>query len=138
MRIEKEKHLDDLIDQALREFPLEPAPDQLKARIMERIQHPVIAPRFRISWIDIALSGTMALIFGFALDSIQGIARSPYWSARLRVGFSLYWQDMRYFLLHNQPSITAVLLSTAVVVSLMAILASVYRHYIVGSARIPV
>ena len=41
-----------LIDQALREFPLESAPERLKANILAQIEKPLRTGRFRISWID--------------------------------------------------------------------------------------
>ena len=137
MKMNQDKQLDLLIDQALREFPLEPAPVLLQAKILERIEKPLAAPRFRISWVDFALSGALALIFGFAMDFIQGAAHSPYWSARFRIELSLFWRDIRYFLVHNQTSLVAVLLSVVVVSSLLAVLASVYRRYAVNSRGMP-
>ena len=137
MKIDQDKQLDLLIDQALREFPLEPVPERLTAQIIGQIEKPLITPRFKISWFDFALSGALALVIGFVLDFFQGVARSPYWSARFRVEFILYGQEIRRFLMHNQSSVMAVLLSTAVVLTLLAILASVYWRYTVYSDRLP-
>ncbi len=129
MRFDQEKEIDRLIDQALREFPLEPVPERLKAKIMGQLDKPLPASRFRISWLDLVFSGALALISGFALDFIQGIARSPYWSTRFRVELILFWQDVRFFLIHNQSPIMAALLSTGVVLSVVAVLISVYWRY---------
>lgn len=134
MRIDQEKHLDKLIDQALREFPFEPVPDRLKASILGQIEKPA---RFRISWIDLALSSALALLFGITVDFIQGVARSPYWSARLRVGVIGIWRGVKYFLIHNQPSLLGVLLSAGVVLSLLAVLAGVYRRFAANPNGLP-
>ena len=137
MKIEKNKHLNLLIDQALREFPLEPVPDRLTAKIMGQIEKPLMPTRFKISWFDVVLSGALALVIGFVLDFIQGLTHSPYWSTRLQISFVLFWRDFRYFLVHNQSPVIAVVLSSAVVLTLLAILASVYWRYTVYSDRLP-
>lgn len=137
MKIDRDKQLDQLIGRALREYPLEPVPERLKARIMGQIVRPVVVARFRIPWVDFALSGALALMIGFALNFIQGVVRSPYWSARFRIGLILFWQDVRYFILHNKASLTAVLLSAGVVLSLLAVLASVYRRYTLNTRGLP-
>lgn len=137
MNIDRDKQLDQLIDQALRKYPLEPAPEQLKAKIMQQIEKPLHAARFKISWFDFALSGALALIIGFAMDFIQGVARSPYWTARFRVTFILIWQDIKYFLMQNQPPIITALLSAAMVFTLLVVLASVYWRYAAYTDRLP-
>lgn len=137
MNIDREKKLELLIDQALRKYPLEPAPTRLKAKIMGQIEKPLPAPRFRISWFDFFLSGALALIIGFALDFIQGVARSPYWTTRFRVAFISIWRDMRYFLIQNQSSVMTATLSAAMVFILLVVLASVYWRYAAYSDRLP-
>jgi hypothetical protein len=137
VKMNRGKEMDRIIDQALRDYPLEPAPKGLTARVMGQIQHPLVAPRFKISWFDFALSGALALIIGYALDFIQGAAYSPYWSTRFRTALILFWQDFRYFLLHNQAPVMAVMLSTAVILALLGILASVYWRYAAYSKRLP-
>ena len=137
MNIDRDKQLDQLLDQALRKYPLEPAPERLKTKIMQAIEKPLPAARFKISWFDFALSGTLALIIGFALDFIQGVARSPYWIARLRVAFILCWQDIKYFLMQNQSSVMTALLSAAMVFTLLVVLASVYWRYAAYTDRLP-
>lgn len=127
--------IDLLIDQALREFPLESVPTGLKASILGQIEQPLRTSRFRISWVDFAFSGTLALIIGFVFDFIQNLAYSPYWSTRLRIAFTLFWQDIRYFILHNQPSIMTASLSVVIVLSLLGILASVYWRYALVSNK---
>jgi hypothetical protein len=137
MNVDRDKQLDLLIDQALRKYPLEPAPELLKAKIMQQIEKPLPAARFKISWFDFALSGALALIIGFALDFIQGVAHSPYWIARFRVTFILIWQDIKFFLMQNQSSVLTATLSAAMVLSLLVVLASVYWRYAAYSDRLP-
>ena len=137
MNIDRDKKLDLLIDQALRKYPLEPAPTRLKAKIMRQIEKPLPVVRFKISWFDFALSGALSLIIGFALDFIQGVAHSPYWIARFRVTFILIWQDIKFFLMQNQSSVMTATLSAAVVFLLLVVLASVYWRYTAYLTRLP-
>ncbi|RLD01075.1 MAG: hypothetical protein DRJ13_17770 [Bacteroidetes bacterium] len=137
MNVDRDKQLDLLIDQTLRKYPLEPAPELLKAKIMQGIEKPLPPTRFKISWFDFALSGTLALIIGFALDFIRGVAHSPYWTARFRVELILIWQDIQYFLMQNQSSVMTALLSAAMVFTLLVGLASVYWRYAAYSDRLP-
>ena len=137
MKKDREKDLDQLIDQALREYPLEPVPESLMVRIMEQVEKPLAEARFRISWFDFALSGALALVMGYVLAIIQGIYHSPYWSTRLQVELIMFWKDLKYFLIHNQSSVMAILLSSGVVLALLAILASVYWRYTLHSERLP-
>jgi len=132
-----QKRLDHLIDQALRDFPLEPAPEGLKEAVMRRIGEPAPSPRFRISWVDLALSGILAVIIGFALDFLQNVLRSPYWMARLRVSVILFSQDIKLFLMHNQTSLQAGLLSAGTIFLLLAVLASIYWRYAAFSDKLP-
>lgn len=138
MNNDRDDRLDLLIEQALREFPLEPAPEQLTARILKRIEKPLAVARFRISWVDLALSGALAIIFGIVLEFFQGISRSPYWSTRLWVELVVIWRDIKYFLIHHQSPLIAALLSAGVVFSLLAVLASVYWRYTADTRRLPV
>jgi hypothetical protein len=137
MKMSRDKELNKIIDQALREYPLEPPPVELTARILDEIQNPLETPRFKISWFDFALSGALALVIGYALNIIQGAVKSPYWSTRFRTALIVFWQDLKYFLLHNQTPVLAVLFSTAVILSILMILASVYWRYVIYSERAP-
>ena len=132
-----DKRLDQLIDQALKDFPLESPPEDLSSSIQERIGQSLPRTDFKISWSDFAFSGLLALIAGFVLDFLQGVARSPYWTARVRVAIILLWQDIKYFALHNYQPLLAAVVSTVMVCSVLLVLASVYWRYTASSERIP-
>lgn len=127
-----------LIDQALREFPLEPVPGQLKASIMEQVEEPLSDLRYRISWTDFSFSAVLAVIFGFTLDILQSLVHSPYWNSRLRIAVILIWQETKYFLLHNQSSLLAALLSGGVLICLLAVLSSIYWRYTTFTNKQPI
>src|SRR3981081_4359937 len=59
------------VDQALRSFPLQPAPPGLSIAVMAALRAPdraaVARPVFRLSWIDFALSGFAALMLALVL-----------------------------------------------------------------------
>ena len=136
MSDKREDQFDLLISQALQEMPLVPVPDQLKGKIMGQIKQPIIAKRFRISLVDLAFSGAVALMIGLAIEFIQNITRSPYWRTHFQVSLTMVWQDLKYFLLHNQPSVQTAALSAAIFLALLAILASVYWRYAAASQRL--
>lgn len=137
MSTDQGKRLDLLIDQALEDFPLESVPEDLMSRIMERIEQPLPPVRFRISWFDFAFSGLLALIAGFVLDFLQDVARSPYWTTKARVTLIQFWQEIKYFLLHNYHPVLAATVSLAMILSILIVLASVYWRYRALSERLP-
>ena len=61
----------DAVDDALRSFPLQPAPPGLAAAVLAELRSPEHAaaarPVFRLSWMDFALSGFMALMLALVL-----------------------------------------------------------------------
>ena len=137
MNRDHDKRLDHLIDQALREYPLDHPPQDLFRKVMGRIEKPAGMEWSRISWFDLTLSGVLALFVGFVLDFLQDVARSPYWSARVRVELIQFWQEIKYFLLHNYQPVMTVVLSSVLVLTLIVVLASVYRRHALYSNRLP-
>jgi hypothetical protein len=71
------------VDEALRTYPLQPAPATLAPRVMARLRALTPAPRFRLSWIDYALSLFAASMLGLALLGWQAL--TPQLLLRLQV-----------------------------------------------------
>ena len=57
----------DAVDDALRTFPLAAAPPALSPKVMARIRALAPAPRFRIRWLDFAVSLFIAGMVGLAI-----------------------------------------------------------------------
>jgi hypothetical protein len=61
----------DAVDDALRSFPLQPAPPGLATAVLAELRSPERAaaarPVFRLSWMDFALSGFVAQMLGLVL-----------------------------------------------------------------------
>ncbi len=125
---DQEQKIDQLVKEALQTFPLEPVPPRVLKGILAQIERPVSQPAFLFSWIDFSLSAVLAVIVGFFLDLVQQVARSSYWSARLRVEIILNWQEIRLFFMQNQSEVLAVAISILTVFTLLFILAGVYRR----------
>ncbi len=74
------------VDEALRSFPLQPAPLGLAPAVMAALRSPeraaVARPVFRLSWIDFALSGFAALMLALVL--LVGGWLTPAAAARLQ------------------------------------------------------
>jgi hypothetical protein len=83
------------VDEALRSFPLQPAPPGLAPAVMSALrlpEHAALArPVFRLSWIDFALSGFTALMLALVLGlsgwmtptaaRLQALADAPLFQA---------------------------------------------------------
>jgi len=79
------------VDDALRSFPLQPAPPGLAAAVLAELRSPeqarAVRPVFRLSWMDFALSGFAALMLALVLllsgwltpaaDRLQAMATGP-------------------------------------------------------------
>ena len=136
--IKKEEFLDRLVDQAIREYPLDPVPPGLFEKVMVQVERQILRPGLKFSWVDLSLSALLAGFIGIFLELIQSFSRSPYWSAWMRVELLLFWQDMKMFFLQNQTELLAGLISITTVVILFFILAGVYRRQILYEKRLPV
>ncbi len=136
--IKKEDFLERLVDQAVREYPLDPVPPGLYEQVMDRVERGMLRPGLKFSWVDLSLSALLAGFIGIFLELIQGFYRSPYWSAWMRVELLLFWQDMKMFFLQNQNVLLAGLISMITFVSLLFILTGVYRRQILYERQLPV
>ena len=125
---DQDQKIDQLVEDALRTFPLEPVPDRVLKGILAQIERPILQPTFLFSWIDFSLSAVLAVIIGSLLALIQQVPQSSYWSARLRVEILLTWQELRLFLMQNQSEILAAAISILTVFTLLFILVGVYRR----------
>src|SRR5438045_4123140 len=88
------------VDDALRSFPLQPAPPGLAPAVLAELRSPGYAPAarpvFRLSWMDFALSGFAALMLALVLllsgwltpaaDRLQAMTAGP-----LVEGAGLVW-----------------------------------------------
>ena len=129
--IKKEEFLDSLVDQAVRDYPIDPVPPGLYGNVMARVERGILRPGLKFSWVDLSLSALLAGFIGIFLELIQDFSRSPYWSAWMRVETLLFWQSMKMFFLQNQNILLAGLISIITVVSLLFILTGVYRRQMI-------
>lgn len=136
--IDKNKYLDRLVDQAVREYELDPVPPGFHAGVMARVEKRTVKPVFRFSWVDFSLSALMAAFIGVFLELIQIFTRSPYWSAWIQVEFQLLGRDLRMFFLHNANILLVSFISLITVASLLSLLTGVYRRWVLDVDRIPV
>ena len=133
--IKKEEFLDRLVDQAVKDYPLDPVPPGLYGNVMARVERGILRPELKFSWVDFSLSALLAGFIGIFLELIQDFSRSPYWSAWMRVETLLFWQSMKMFFLQNQNILLAGLISIITVVSLLFILTGVYRRQMIFRER---
>ncbi|MFV1949318.1 MAG: hypothetical protein ACC633_05210 [Anaerolineales bacterium] len=129
--IKKEEFLDRLVDQAVKEYPLDPVPPGLYEKVVIRVERQILKPGLKFSWVDFSLSALLAGFIGIFLELIQSFYRSPYWSAWMRVEILLFWREIKMFFLHNQNILLVGLISIITVVSLLSILTGVYRRQLI-------
>lgn len=129
--IKNDEFVDGLVDQAIREYPLDPVPSRLYEKVMVRIERGIFRPGLQFSWVDFSLSALLAGFIGIFLELIRTFYRSPYWSAWMRVETLLFWQDIKMFFLQNQNVLLAGFISMITFVSLLFILTGVYRRQLI-------
>lgn len=78
------------VEDALRTYPLTPAPPTLSQAVMARVRALAPAPRFRLQWIDYAISAFAAGMMGLALSLWQSI--TPQMAARAQFQVLLWMQ----------------------------------------------
>ncbi len=95
----------EIIDEALRSYPLEPAPASIYQKVMKQVGVQRSIPKFKLSWLDYALSGFVAMMAGLVLFLWQTSAISPHWSVKL--ANHLFWirQNIRFTLRQFQPQV---------------------------------
>src|SRR5689334_5201956 len=79
------------VDEALRTYPLAPAPAAFTPKVMSRIRALTPAPRFRLAWIDYAVSLFAAGMVGLLMVLWQSIP--PQMAAHIQL-------QMLYLFLH--------------------------------------
>ena len=135
--IKNKEHLDCLVDQAVREYPLDPILLGLHERVMIRVERQLIKPGLKFSWVDFSLSALLAGFIGIFLELIQIFTRSPSWSAWMQVELQLMERDFKMLFLHNQNILLVSFISIITVVSLLSLLTGVSRRLVIYEDRIP-
>jgi hypothetical protein len=88
-----EDRLDTAIEDALRTYPLAPEPRTLASNIMARVRVLTPAPRFRLQWLDYAMSLMAATMAGLMVMGIQILTSSDANIAQLQ--WALLIQQLR-------------------------------------------
>jgi hypothetical protein len=116
------------LDAALRAYPLRPTPPGLARTVMARVRAYPVRPRFRITWLDVALCGLGAVMVGVLL-LLRSLA-TPEMLARAQNTLSvlLVSGGPQYAPLQLAALVLAALVAVAVVITAAVALA-------VGGAR---
>jgi hypothetical protein len=81
------------VDGALRSYPLRPAPPGLARAVRARLPARARAPRFRLAWLDYALSVLGACMAGLTLLLWQGVTPVMWAQFQMEMGLLLSrWQ----------------------------------------------
>lgn len=134
--IKNDEFVDGLVDQAIREYPLDPVSPGLYEKVMVRVERGILRPGLQFSWVDFSLSALLAGFIGIFLELIRTFYWSPYWSAWMRVETLLFWQDLKMFFLQNQNILLASVISIITVISLLIILTGIYRRQIIFQEQV--
>lgn len=123
---QKNHDLGKLVDDAVRAYPLAPAPDQIITEVMRQIQSPAFYFLLKISFLDIFFSTLLAIVTGISVSLIQNLVYTPYWAARVRMEVVLSLQQARLVLQHNQAELIAVSVGCALLVIMTLLMTWVY------------
>ena len=87
------------VDDALRTYPLAPAPLSLVPSVIARIHAPSLAPRFRLEWLDYALSLFAAGMVGLGLVIWQSISPQLALDMQTQLSDLLLYPDLRMWVM---------------------------------------
>jgi hypothetical protein len=104
---------DDLIEDALRSYPLAELPPGFSARVMRQIQAPRAVPKFHLTWLDYALGFFLCMLPGIGLVSWAFLP----WQVFMRLQYQWLLLSSPAF----APFVTALLVAAAVLTGLAAI-----------------
>lgn len=93
---EREQRAYAIIDEALRTYPMQPAPADLMGTVMARLEVRRPARRFRLAWIDYAVSLFAAGMAGLAWLLWPLLPLPPDWPARVQFRMLVWQQHLRY------------------------------------------
>lgn len=119
-----------VIEDALRTYPMQPAPATLLPAVMRRIQarqpaalrsSPGLAPRFRPTWVDAAVSLFAASMGVLAWGLWPALPLPIDWAVRLRFQFLVWQQQLYYGLTLYFPGLA---LSAGIALEILALLAA--------------
>lgn len=110
-----------VVDEALRTYPLQPAPLGIMHAVMRRVEVSTQLPKFRLHWLDFVLSfflpGMVGLIYAIMRSSLLPPTFVPLLQNRLVV----FWQQLSIALWPLDPAIFFSILVTGGLLSLVAI-----------------
>jgi hypothetical protein len=110
-----------VVDEALRTYPLQPAPLGIMHAVMRRVEVSAPLPRFRLHWLDVALSfflpGMVGLIYAIMRLSLLPPAFMPLLQNRLIV----FWQQLSITLWPLDPVIFLGILLIGSLLSFVAV-----------------
>ncbi|HEY3312835.1 MAG TPA: hypothetical protein VGK00_14440 [Anaerolineales bacterium] len=104
---------DELIEDALRTYPLAQVPPGFSAGVMRQIQTPRPAPKFRLTWLDYALGIFLCMLPGIGLVSLAFVP----WQVFTGLQHQLLLLSSPAFV----PMLIGLLLAAAVLAGLVAI-----------------
>jgi hypothetical protein len=84
------------VDDALYTYPIEAAPPGILHSVMRRVEVMPAASRFRLPWLDFALSLFFTGMAGLGFILWQTISLPPYLVPWLRTRLLYIWQHFRY------------------------------------------
>src|SRR5262245_25601063 len=101
--IDHEQDVDQAIDDALRTYPLAPAPPSITLNVMARLRNlpPEARPRFRLGWFDYAMGLFTTSLAGVGFVLWQSIP--PLLVARLQVEWLILLQRLAQIAPHLPP-----------------------------------
>ena len=117
----------EVLDDALRTYPVQSAPESLMPAVMARLSERAPAPiparypaaLFRPTWLDYALSLFAAGMVTLALALSPAVPVPPDWRARLHMALLYLWHRLRF-----DPDLQRALLGAATAFSAVLVLAA--------------
>ena len=84
------------VDDAMRTYPLQPAPKDMLPAVLARLQARQTPPLLRLTWLEAALASFTIVMAGLIFGLWPLLPIPVDWSARLQFRALVWWQQVRY------------------------------------------
>ena len=116
---DRNREADAIVDEALRTFPIQPAPAGIMFSVMRHIEISDPIPKFHPHWLDYALSLFLASMVGLVLLLARSSLLPPTFLPLLQTRIIVFWQQLHIAI---RPLDSSVFLSAFLLSSLLSLL----------------
>ena len=110
-----------IVDDALRTYPMQPAPIGIMHAVMRRVEVSAPLPKFRLHWIDFILSSFLAGMIGLVYLIMRSSLLPPTFMPLMQNRLIVFWQQLSIALRPLDPATFLGILAIGSLLSFVAL-----------------